>query len=104
MVAVWLATRFWGDSAHGLLAGFYAAVIGHNFPAWLGFKGGKGVTTAGVALLAIDWPVGVAGCLDLPCRLRLPLLVARRTSGAARRTALRLVPADPARLRSRGRR
>ena len=40
-----------------------AAVIGHNFPVWLGFKGGKGVATTLGVLLAISWPVGVATCL-----------------------------------------
>ena len=41
------------------VAGF-AAVIGHNFPIWLKFKGGKGVATSAGVLLAISWPVGVA--------------------------------------------
>jgi glycerol-3-phosphate acyltransferase PlsY len=39
-----------------------AAVIGHNFPVWLKFKGGKGVATTVGVLLAISWPVGVAFC------------------------------------------
>jgi glycerol-3-phosphate acyltransferase PlsY len=41
------------------VAGF-AAVIGHNFPVWLKFKGGKGVATSAGVLFAISWPVGVA--------------------------------------------
>jgi glycerol-3-phosphate acyltransferase PlsY len=40
-----------------------AAVIGHNFPVWLGFKGGKGVATSLGMLLAVAWPVGLASCL-----------------------------------------
>jgi acyl phosphate:glycerol-3-phosphate acyltransferase len=40
-----------------------AAMLGHNFPVWLGFKGGKGVATALGTLLAIAWPVGVLCCL-----------------------------------------
>ncbi len=40
------------------LAGFFA-VIGHNFPIWLKFKGGKGVATSFGLYLAILWPVGV---------------------------------------------
>jgi glycerol-3-phosphate acyltransferase PlsY len=39
--------------------GAFAAVIGHCFPVWLGFSGGKGVaTTIGVAL-ALAWPIGL---------------------------------------------
>ena len=41
-----------------LLAGA-GAMIGHLFPVWLGFKGGKGVATALGVLLAIAWPVGL---------------------------------------------
>jgi glycerol-3-phosphate acyltransferase PlsY len=37
-----------------------AAVLGHNFPVWLKFKGGKGVATTVGVLLAISWPVGLA--------------------------------------------
>jgi glycerol-3-phosphate acyltransferase PlsY len=40
-----------------------AAFIGHLFPVWLGFKGGKGVATFLGVLLAAAWPVGVAACL-----------------------------------------
>jgi len=40
-----------------------AAVIGHCFPVYLRFKGGKGVATACGALIALDWPVFVAGGL-----------------------------------------
>src|SRR5215813_231709 len=39
------------------------ALIGHLFPVWLRFKGGKGVATAGGILLAIAWPVGVVALL-----------------------------------------
>ena len=39
-----------------------AAIIGHNFPIWLGFKGGKGVATTLGTLAAAVWPVGIACC------------------------------------------
>ncbi|WP_128892373.1 glycerol-3-phosphate 1-O-acyltransferase PlsY [Erythrobacter sp. HKB08] len=55
-VPVWLAAQwFWQDM--GWTALF--AVIGHCFPVWLGFKGGKGVATnAGVAF-GLAWPLGL---------------------------------------------
>ncbi|HWA60989.1 MAG TPA: glycerol-3-phosphate 1-O-acyltransferase PlsY [Caulobacteraceae bacterium] len=47
-----------GDFPACLAAG--AAFLGHLFPVWLGFKGGKGVATFFGTLLAIAWPVGIA--------------------------------------------
>jgi len=38
------------------------AFVGHLFPAWLGFKGGKGVATYIGVLLGIAWPVALAFC------------------------------------------
>ncbi|HEX9465501.1 MAG TPA: glycerol-3-phosphate 1-O-acyltransferase PlsY [Alphaproteobacteria bacterium] len=57
--AVLIAAQWGPDMV--LLAGL-GAVVGHLFPVWLGFKGGKGVATAIGVLLAIDWPVGLAVC------------------------------------------
>lgn len=39
-----------------------AAVIGHNFPIWLHFRGGKGFATTLGTLLAVTWPIGLAAC------------------------------------------
>ena len=51
-VPVWIAWRFGPEAA--AVAGL-GAVLGHCFPVWLGFKGGKGVATFLGALLALDW-------------------------------------------------
>ena len=47
-----------GSSLIALAAG--AAFLGHLFPVWLKFKGGKGVATFFGTLLAAAWPVGLA--------------------------------------------
>jgi acyl phosphate:glycerol-3-phosphate acyltransferase len=39
------------------------AVLGHMFPLWLKFKGGKGMATAIGVLLGLSWPVGVITCV-----------------------------------------
>ncbi|NQU59399.1 MAG: glycerol-3-phosphate 1-O-acyltransferase PlsY [Rhodospirillales bacterium] len=49
------------DPLAGLIGGG-AAIIGHNFPVWLKFKGGKGVATTLGVLIAVAWPVGLAAC------------------------------------------
>jgi glycerol-3-phosphate acyltransferase PlsY len=52
----------WGGFDAALVAAA-GAMLGHSFPVWLGFRGGKGVATALGILLAASWPVGVAACL-----------------------------------------
>jgi acyl phosphate:glycerol-3-phosphate acyltransferase len=53
-----IAIRLSSETA-GLWAGL-GAVLGHLFPVWLGFKGGKGVATSYGVLIAAAWPVGIA--------------------------------------------
>ncbi len=53
--------RYLGPPDAALWAGL-GAVVGHLFPVWLGFKGGKGVATGLGVLLTAAWPVGVAAC------------------------------------------
>jgi glycerol-3-phosphate acyltransferase PlsY len=58
LVAVLIARAIWGEDA-GALAGA-AAFVGHLFPVWLKFKGGKGVATFFGVLIAAAWPAGLA--------------------------------------------
>jgi glycerol-3-phosphate acyltransferase PlsY len=41
----------------------FGAFLGHLYPVWLAFKGGKGVATYIGLLLALSWPVAIAFCL-----------------------------------------
>ena len=59
-VAVLLARAFASEDAVQLAA--LAAFLGHCFPVWLRFQGGKGVATFIGLWLALAWPVGVALC------------------------------------------
>jgi acyl phosphate:glycerol-3-phosphate acyltransferase len=59
-IAVLIARAALAEDA-AQLAGL-AAFLGHLFPVWLKFKGGKGVATFLGILLALAWPVGLAAC------------------------------------------
>lgn len=57
-VAVLIARAVWAEDAAQVAA--LAAFLGHLFPVWIGFRGGKGVATFFGTLLALAWPVGLA--------------------------------------------
>jgi len=61
-VAVLLARALAGEDA-AQLAGL-AAMLGHCYPVWLRFQGGKGVATYIGVILALAWPVGLAVCVS----------------------------------------
>lgn len=59
-VAVLLARHFFPESGDdGAMIAGAAAMIGHCYPVWLKFKGGKGVATLLGLALALAWPIGV---------------------------------------------
>jgi len=60
-LAVWLAARFTGGSIRWMMIAAVAAVIGHMFPIWLRFRGGKGVATGLGVFLPICWEAVAAG-------------------------------------------
>jgi len=59
-LAVLVARQLYGPDA-AIVAGA-GAFLGHLFPVWLRFHGGKGVATTIGILLAIAWPVGLIAC------------------------------------------
>jgi len=59
-LAVWLTAHYAGDEA-ALWAGL-GAFLGHLFPVWLKFKGGKGVATYIGVLLGLAWPAALIFC------------------------------------------
>ena len=76
-----LATRYlWPGDAMFIAA--IAVFLGHCYPVWLGFKGGKGVATFIGVLLGLAWPVGL-----IFCAVWLVIALARRMSSLAALTA-----------------
>ncbi|HUB84564.1 MAG TPA: glycerol-3-phosphate 1-O-acyltransferase PlsY [Rhizomicrobium sp.] len=55
--AVLIAAHYFGEM--GAVAAAIGATLGHLFPVWLGFKGGKGVAVSLGILLALYWPVAL---------------------------------------------
>jgi acyl phosphate:glycerol-3-phosphate acyltransferase len=65
-LAVWLTIAFgwrYGIDETGVAAVALAVFVGHLYPVFFGFKGGKGVATAFGVLLAIAWWLGLAAAL-----------------------------------------
>jgi glycerol-3-phosphate acyltransferase PlsY len=63
------------------------AFLGHCFPVWLGFKGGKGVAVMIGSLLTLSWPVGL-----IFCAVWLLIALTRKLSSLAALTAAATSP------------
>ncbi|MGV1014516.1 MAG: glycerol-3-phosphate 1-O-acyltransferase PlsY [Methyloceanibacter sp.] len=82
-LAVWFGAQFGPDAA---LLGGLGAFLGHLYPVWLGFRGGKGVATYVGVLLGLYWPAGIGFCivwLLVAFRTRYSSLAALVASGAS---------------------
>ncbi len=62
--AVWLAARFTEESALYMILAGLGALIGHCFPVWLRFHGGKGVAT-GAGIIAVLCPLALVTAIGL---------------------------------------
>jgi glycerol-3-phosphate acyltransferase PlsY len=80
-----IARYFWGEDAARFAA--LGAFLGHCFPVWIGFKGGKGVAVMIGSLLALSWPAGL-----IFCAVWLLIAFTRNISSLAALTAAATAP------------
>jgi glycerol-3-phosphate acyltransferase PlsY len=76
-----------GSAALPLYLAAIAAFVGHCFPVWLNFKGGKGVAVMIGSLLALSWPIAL-----IFCAVWLLIAFTRKMSSLAALTAAATAP------------
>ena len=81
---MWLAQAGLGGEIAATALG---AILGHCFPIWLGFRGGKGVATMMGVSLGLAWPIGAAYAV-----VWLGMLAATRISSLAGMSAALVAP------------
>lgn len=59
VAAVLIARWLWPEAPHAYLFAAMGAFLGHLYPVWLGFRGGKGIATALGVLAVLAWPVAL---------------------------------------------
>lgn len=57
VLAMWLGRCFLPEPGYGMIAAGLFVIIGHVYPLYFGFRGGKGVLTACAVMFALDWQV-----------------------------------------------
>ena len=58
-IAAVLIGKAWLGTQAGEILGAFGAILGHNFPLYFGFKGGKGILSGGTIAIMIDWRVAI---------------------------------------------
>ncbi len=85
--AIAVLTAAYFSDTHAMFGAALGAVLGHNFPIWLKFKGGKGIATTFGTIIALAWPIGLMACLTW-----LASAVLFRTSSLAALIAMACAP------------
>ncbi|MBN1311233.1 MAG: glycerol-3-phosphate acyltransferase [Anaerolineae bacterium] len=89
LAAVLIVSELWANPWAITLAGI-AAVAGHNWPVWLRFRGGMGLSTGAGAMITLAWPVVVVAAASLAA---IRILLIRHTPRATIAASLTIPPA-----------
>lgn len=59
LIGLYIVGEVKGIGNLGLMLGGISAIVGHNWPVYFGFKGGKGIFTSFAVVLMMDWRIGL---------------------------------------------